>query len=53
MAKPIKNTPILKGQDAINFFVNLDSNKNKKVDREQLASIRKSAQLLGSILKVN
>jgi hypothetical protein len=53
MAKPIKNTPVLKGQDAINFFFHLESNRNKKVDREVYASIIKNAQLLKSIRKVN
>ena len=53
MAKPIKNTPVLKGQDAINFFSNLESNRNKKVDREAYASIIKNAQLLKSIRKIN
>lgn len=53
MAKPIKNTPLSKGKDAINFFVNIESNRNKKVDEAQLSSIQKSAQQLKSILKAN
>jgi len=53
MAKPIKNTPVLKGKDAINFLTNLDSNKGKKVDSSQLTSIQKNAQKLKSILKAN
>jgi hypothetical protein len=51
MAKPIKNTPVLEGKDAINFFTKLQKNKNKKVDRNYLLAIRESAQQLQSILR--
>lgn len=51
MAKPIKNTPTLKGKDAINFYAKLEENRSKKVDRSYLMSIRHEAAKLKSILK--
>jgi hypothetical protein len=51
MAKPIKNTPVLEGKDAINFFKKLEENKDKKVDRARLLDIRESAQQLQSIYR--
>jgi hypothetical protein len=51
MAKPIKNTPVLEGKDAINFFKKLEENKDKKVDRARLLDIRESAQRLQSIYR--
>ena len=36
MAKPIKNTPVLKGKDAINFYAKIEENRSKKVDRATL-----------------
>jgi hypothetical protein len=52
MAKPIKNTPVLKGRDAINFFNALEQNKDKKIDKNILMSIREDAKKLQSILVV-
>ena len=51
MAKPIKNTPVLEGKDAVNFFTKLEENKDKKVDRARLLAIRESAQQLQSIYR--
>lgn len=51
MAKPINNTPVLTGQDAVNFYSNIERNKNKKVDRASILSIREAAKQLQSILK--
>lgn len=51
MAKPIKVTPVLKGRDALKFYAHLDSNKNKKVDKETIAEIQKTAELFNSLLK--
>jgi len=51
MAKPIKNTPVLEGKDAINFFTKLQENKDKKVNRAHLLAIRESASQLNSILR--
>jgi hypothetical protein len=52
MAKPIKNTPILKGKDAVAFFENLEKNKQKKVDIDYLLAIRNNAKEFQNILKV-
>jgi hypothetical protein len=51
MAKPIKNTPVLEGKDAINFFSKLQENKDKKVDKAYLLSIREEAKKLQSIFR--
>jgi len=51
VAKPIKNTPVLEGKDAINFFTKLEQNKDKKVDQVRLLAIRESARQLQSILR--
>jgi hypothetical protein len=51
MAKPIKNTPVLKGKDATNFYAKLEESKSKKVDRVTLLAIRESAMKLRSILQ--
>jgi hypothetical protein len=51
MAKPIKNTPVLEGKDAINFFAKLEENRNKKVDRAHLLAIRESARQLRAICR--
>jgi hypothetical protein len=51
MAKPIKNTPVLEGKDAVNFFTRLEANRDKKVDRTRLLAIRESAQQLQSIYR--
>jgi hypothetical protein len=49
MAKPIKNTPVLEGKDAINFFAKLEENKDKKVDRDFLLAIREQAKQIQSL----
>jgi hypothetical protein len=51
MAKPIKHTPTLKGKDAINFWNELEKNKTRKVDPETIATIRKNAAWLKSLLR--
>lgn len=51
MAKPIKHTPILKGKDAINFYNEIDNNKNKKVDYSVVLSIQKDANIFKSLLR--
>jgi len=51
MAKPIKNTPVLEGKDAINFFNKLEENRNKKVNKGLLSAIRESARQFQSILR--
>jgi hypothetical protein len=51
MAKPIKITPVLKGKDAISFYTEMESNKNKKVSASVIATIRNDAQKLKSLLR--
>ncbi len=51
MAKPIKNTPVLRGKEAINFYKSIDSNRDKKVSADTLNSIRTDASKLREILK--
>ena len=51
MAKPIKNTPVLKGKDALNFYTQLEAGRDKKIDRAMLLAIRDSAVRLRSILR--
>lgn len=53
MAKPIKNTPVLKGKEAINFYNTINSNRDKKVSNDFLMAIKSDADKLKSILKVN
>jgi len=51
MAKPIKDTPVLEGQDAVNFYAHLRDNKDKKVDQATLMAILESARRLNAILR--
>jgi hypothetical protein len=50
MAKPIKVTPVLRGQDAINFLKRLNENLNKKVSADVLLDIRTVAEKFQAIL---
>jgi hypothetical protein len=49
MAKPIKNTPVLRGSEATRFYSTLESNRDKEVDRARLLAIRDSARRLRAI----
>ncbi len=51
MAKPIKITPVLRSNDAVNFYRKLEENKNSKISREHLLEIRKNAAEFRSIIK--
>ncbi len=53
MAKPIKNTPVLKGKEAVDFYKTIDLNKDKKVSIDSLKAIRNDANMLKEILKIN
>ncbi|WJS94673.1 hypothetical protein NYQ10_21570 [Flavobacterium johnsoniae] len=53
MAKPIKNTPILKGKEAVDFYKTIDLNRDKKVSTDSLKAIRVDANKLKELLKVN
>lgn len=48
MAKPIKETPILKGKDAVNFSQKMKEAENKKVSAQRLSEIKKNAMCLQS-----
>lgn len=52
MAKPIKNTPVLRGKEAVDFYKSIDSNKDKKVSTDALTSIQTDAIKLKELLKV-
>ena len=51
MAKPIKITPVLKGQDAVNFHRNLKTSNAVKVSKDVLHAIREDADKLKSLFK--
>jgi hypothetical protein len=51
MAKPINNTPLLKGADAISFLKKLKINGEKKASISTLKNIHQDAKDLRSILK--
>jgi len=51
MAKPIKETPILQGRDAVNFFQNMKEAEQRKVSIEKIAQIKENANRLRSIFK--
>ncbi|MBS1519570.1 MAG: hypothetical protein JST50_01130 [Bacteroidetes bacterium] len=49
MAKPIKETPILKGKDAVTFFQNMKEAENKTVSAAELSRIKQEANKLKSL----
>ena len=49
MAKPIKETPILKGKNAANFLKAVAANPNQKVSAETSARIKKNFDSLKAI----
>lgn len=51
MAKPIKETPILRGKDASKFLKAIEENKTKKVSAEELARINKNYERLKAMAK--
>jgi len=51
MAKPIKETPILQGRDAVNFFQNMKESEQRKVSAEKIAQIKENANKLRAIFK--
>jgi hypothetical protein len=51
MAKPIKETPILQGKDAVNFFQNMKEAENKKVSSAELSKIKENADRLKSLIQ--
>jgi hypothetical protein len=51
MAKPIKETPILRGKDAVNFFQHMKEVQNTKVSVADLSKIKQNAERLKSIFQ--
>jgi len=51
MAKPIKETPILQGRDAVNFSQHMKEAENTKVSAAELSKIKENANRLKSILQ--
>ncbi|PWK68262.1 hypothetical protein LX99_04786 [Mucilaginibacter oryzae] len=51
MAKPIKETPILTGRDAVNFFQVMKTAENKRVSPAELSKIKTNAERLKNIHK--
>ena len=51
MAKPIKETPILTGRDAVNFFQGMKESEGKRVSAADLNKIKQDAERLKSIRK--
>jgi hypothetical protein len=49
MAKPIKETPILTGRDAVNFFQVMKASESKRVSPAELSKIKENAQRLKNI----
>ena len=42
MAKPIKNTPVLKGEDAIKFSEDIKKSEEKKVPADRFAKMKEN-----------
>ena len=51
MAKPIKDTPTLKGKDAKRFLKNFKKAENEKVSAAEIAKMRLNFSKLSSIAK--
>ena len=49
MAKPIKDTPVIKGKDALRFRENLHKAETTKIPTSQLASMQANYDKLMSI----
>lgn len=42
MAKPIKETPVLRGKDAVRFMREIAQNENKKASKKEIEEINNS-----------
>ncbi len=51
MAKPIKETPVLKGRDAKKFLKRIVEVQDKKIDQKHLAKMKENFSKLNSIVK--
>ena len=52
MAKPIKITPVLRGQDAVNFLSRMKINKRQNLNSSsKLVEVRRDAATFKSLVK--
>jgi hypothetical protein len=51
MAKPIKETPLLTGKDAVRFVETMNNNSAKKVDNKEMEKMRESFNRIKAISK--
>lgn len=51
MALPIKDTPVLTGEDAIKFLADIKANENKKFSQEELDRIKANYEVMKQIIK--
>lgn len=50
MAKPIKETPILTGRDAVNFFQQMKKAESNKVSDAELAKVKQGADRIKALI---
>jgi hypothetical protein len=51
MARPIKETPVLKGKAAVRFMEDMEKSKDKRISKEELEKIRNNYEKLKAISK--
>ena len=51
MAKPIKETPVIKGKDAKDFYSNMKASEKSKISAEVRERMNKNFQALSNIAK--
>lgn len=51
MAKPIKETPVLKGKDAKKFLTKILEVQDKKIDDKKLSEMKENFSKINSIVK--
>lgn len=51
MAKPIKETPILMGKDAVMFLNKVKASSDKKASPQEIAKMKENFSKLNSIVK--
>lgn len=49
MEKPIKETPILTGRDAVNFFQQMKDTESKKISKKEKDRMKQNYECLKSI----
>lgn len=50
MALPIKDTPVLTGEDARRFLAQMKANENKKASPEEMARMKASYEAMHKII---